>query len=102
MKGYKMPSVFRVNTDLSTGHGCFGPTLCLNGSLNVFVNGRAVARKTDNYGIAHSCGDNTHSTRIAATGSSKVFVNNKPIHRTGDSISCGDFAGQGSPSVFSN
>jgi uncharacterized Zn-binding protein involved in type VI secretion len=93
--------VFRANTDYSQGH-CYGPRKCLNGSSDVFVNGKPVVRKTDNYGQTHTCGDDTHSMGPAVVGSSTVLVNGLGIHRTGDLISCTDRAGLGSPDVFAN
>lgn len=96
-----MPSVFRANTDLSQGH-CYGPRMCLNGSPDVYANGKPVVRKTDNYGQTHSCGDNSHAMNVAFGGSATVLVNGLGIHRTGDLVSCGDRAGIGSPTVFAN
>lgn len=96
-----MPSVFRVGTDYSVGH-CYSPRQCLNGSPDVFADGKTIVRKTDDYGQTHSCGDNTHSMSKAFTGSSTVLINGLGVHRTGDLVSCGDTAGAGSPTVFAN
>lgn len=58
-----MPAIVRIG-DKSAGH-CFEPRPNLEGSPNVFVNGKAVARMGDQ----QSCGD------ICAEGSPNVFVN---------------------------
>lgn len=94
-----MPSIFRANIDLSQGH-CYGPRLCLTGSTDVFVNGYSPVRQTDAYNQTHNCNDDSHNMGVALQGSTTVFINGLGVHRTGDAVTCGDKAGQGSPDVF--
>ncbi|WP_353286457.1 MULTISPECIES: PAAR domain-containing protein [unclassified Wolbachia] len=67
------------------------PHFCISGSNNVFVNGKPVCRK----------GDNFTEGRVLIEGSKKVFANGYSIGRVGDSISCGSKVISGSSNVFS-
>ncbi|WP_341822090.1 PAAR domain-containing protein [Wolbachia endosymbiont (group A) of Ischnus inquisitorius] len=67
------------------------PHFCISGSNNVFVNGKPVCRK----------GDNFTEGRVLTEGSKKVFANGYSIGRVGDSISCGSKVISGSSNVFS-
>lgn len=89
--------VVRLN-DICTGHGCFPPRPNIQGSPNVFVNGRPAHRVGDAW-AAHCCGVPCHAG-TAAKGSSTVFVNGKPLCRVGDDVDCGSKMAQGSPNVF--
>jgi uncharacterized Zn-binding protein involved in type VI secretion len=94
-----MPAIVRLGVDNSAGH-CFEPRPTNTASNNVFINGIPAVRVTD-YWPPHRCGKSSHDG-VSATGSPNVFVNGLPVHRIGDSISCGDIAGNGSPNVFCN
>lgn len=86
----------------STGHGCFAPTTLVSTSVNnVRINGTSLAVVGDQYS-SHRCGKVTHAggARGLASGSGSVFAGGKAICRVGDSIVCGDYAGQGSQNVF--
>lgn len=92
-----MPAVGRL-TDKDTGHGCWPPRASTTGSPNVFVNGKAALRVSDQFG-PHTCGTNTHSG-VITVGSNTVFANGKKLARIADNISCGSVISEGSPNVF--
>jgi uncharacterized Zn-binding protein involved in type VI secretion len=93
-----MRGIIRTGIDFSTGH-CFFPRPCITGSKNVMVNFIGACRVGDYYPY-HKCGLSGHDG--FALSKSNVFVNNRPVHRKADPVSCGDFAGLGSPNVFAN
>lgn len=87
--------------DLSTGHGCFPPTACIDAvASKTYING-ILAQVQGSTFNSHRCGKTVHptSSRNTTTGSGTVFIEGKPAIRIGDSIACGDTAGQGSPNV---
>jgi uncharacterized Zn-binding protein involved in type VI secretion len=85
--------------DLSAGHACFPPTNCTSGvASKTFINGIPAQIIGSSY-TSHRCGKSIHFTRLTSTGSSTVFIEGVPAIRIGDSISCGDSVGQGSPNV---
>lgn len=88
--------------DIGSGHSChFPPTKAIEGSPNVFVNGKQAVRVGDAY-AAHgcpSCPVPSHSRTLAA-GSPTVFINGRPAGRIGDAIDCGGVAQTGSDNVF--
>jgi len=67
----------------------------LDGSPNVFINGRPAA-------LAHesSVGCDKHGIQRIAEGSSNVFINGRPVARKGDRSTCGGKISSGSPNVF--
>lgn len=81
-----------------TGDGCFPPRPSIEGSPNVYVNGKPVLRVGDKY-APHTCGDSKHDG-ACSSGSSSVFCNGKPVARVGDDVSCGAAVAMGSPNVF--
>lgn len=100
-----MSAISRIG-DYTLGEfvGCFLPaTPILDGSPNVFANGKAVATIGSNL-PTHQCNiGNTviiHSGRVISTGSGKVFVNGKAAASIGSQINCGDTVANGSPNVF--
>jgi uncharacterized Zn-binding protein involved in type VI secretion len=93
-----MPAIVRIG-DQSAGH-CFEPRPNLEGSPNVFVNGKAVHRVGDQW-APHTCGNSTHGA-VQSQGSPNVFVNGKAVARIGDQQTCGDICAEGSPNVFVN
>lgn len=85
--------------DLSAGHGCFPPTNCSSGVASItFINGIPAQILGSSY-TAHVCGQTIHPSRLASSGSSTVYIEGQQAIRIGDSISCGDSVGQGSPNV---
>jgi len=84
--------------DECTGHGCWGPRICDQGSENVFINGLPAHRVGDHW-TTHCCGPACHDS-VASSGSSKVFINGKAAVRIGDEIECGSVVAQGSSNVF--
>ncbi len=93
-----MPASVQVG-DKSLGHPTPGPTPAVSGSPNHFVNGKPVVRVTDNW-TPHS--SPLHTNIKSVQGSPNVFSGGLARVRTGDSLSCGDKAGPGSPNVFIN
>jgi uncharacterized Zn-binding protein involved in type VI secretion len=68
----------------------------LEGSSNVFANGKSVVRLGDR---VQSHGRSNHSSAVMIEGSSTVFCNGKPVCRKGHRATCGDQA-TGSSNVF--
>lgn len=74
-----MPGASRAETDTAGGQ-------ILNGSGNVFINGKpavTVGSKIKPHGSG------PHAAATMVKGSSTVFVNGKPLVRAGDDASCG-------------
>jgi uncharacterized Zn-binding protein involved in type VI secretion len=88
----------RLGVDLSTGHGCFPPTVPSSASPNVFHNLIPGVRLTDTY-VPHCCNSSCH-TPVVAISSKTVFINQLSQHAAGDIQSCSDVASNGSPDVF--
>lgn len=84
-----MRGVTRKNVDTAGGR-------LLEGSGDVFVNGKSMVRKEDR---VESHGRSNHSAPIMIQGSSTVFCNGKPVCGKGHVASCGDQA-TGSTNVF--
>ncbi len=79
-------------------HRCVGPAQ--TGSPNVFVNGKAALRVTDQGVHSKCCGANTW---IAVDGSQSVIINNLQAHRKDDKDQhCGGegYMIEGSPDVL--
>ena len=93
-----MPSAARKG-DIGAAHGCFPSSPAIEGSGDVFINGKPAVRVGDAY-AAHGCGKCAPHGRNAAQGSATVNINGKPAVRIGDSIHCGGNAQTGSPNVF--
>lgn len=68
----------------------------LEGSSNVFVNGKSLVRRGDR---VQSHGRANHSAAKMVEGSSTVFCNGKPVCRRGHKATCGHPA-TGSSNVF--
>lgn len=84
-----MPGITRKDIDTAGG-------VLLQGSSNVFVNGRSMVRIGDAV-QGHSPG--VHSNPVMVQGSSSVFCNRTPVCRAGHQASCGHPA-TGSVNVF--
>ena len=86
--------------DLSTGHGCFPPTACSGSTASkTYINGIPAQVQGSSY-VVHVCGKSVHPVRLASSGSGTVMIEGKAAIRIGDSISCGDTVGQGSPNTI--
>jgi len=92
-----MPGI-HLKGDRDTGHGCYAPRANIEGSGNVYVNGKSVHRKGDAWSV-HCCGPSCHASTLAG-GSSSVFANKKQLGRIGDPVACGSVAAKGSSNVF--
>lgn len=87
-----MPGIARDAGEDSAG----GPII--QGSPNVFANGKPVARVGD---AVAGHGPGAHARPVMAEGSPNVFTNGIPTCRAGDAATCGDTA-SGSSDVFAN
>ncbi|MEP4392053.1 type VI secretion system PAAR protein [Marinobacter sp.] len=74
--------------DLGTDHQGFTPTPVISGSPNVLIDGKPVARVSDQL-TPHSKPKHPPHPRTIASGSSTVFINGLPVATTGGAISCG-------------
>jgi uncharacterized Zn-binding protein involved in type VI secretion len=95
-----MPAIVRLG-DKCSGHGCFSARPCVEGSSDVFANGKGVhivGMAWDSHGCA---GCPPHDSVLAA-GSPDVFANGKPVGRVGDPIECGSTCAEGSPDCTIN
>lgn len=98
-----MPAASRLG-DLSQGHDGFAPTQSVITPIStVIINGLAALTVNAEF-TAHTSGNQTHpqNNRKVIAGSPDIFFEGKSAARVGDSISCGDVVGQGSPNVFLN
>lgn len=87
-----MPGIARNDaTDVAGGP-------IIQGSPNVYVNGKHVARINDR---VQGHGSGAHAAPVMAGGSSNVKANNIGVSRQGDPATCGHPA-SGSPNVFAN
>lgn len=93
-----MSSATRIG-DKCTGHDACPPRPLIEGSANVFVNGRRAGRLGDSY-TTHSCDEHPPHTGVIAAGSKTVYINGKSAGRVGDAVSCGGSVGEGSSNVF--
>lgn len=97
-----MPGIVRKG-DMCSGHDCFPPRPCSDGSGNVFVNGRPAHMVGGSWEV-HECThpETPHGAHggSLASGSATVFVNGKPVARIGDPVDCGSSCAQGSGNVF--
>ncbi|MDF0752738.1 type VI secretion system PAAR protein [Marinobacter sp. 71-i] len=74
--------------DLGTDHQGFPPTPVISGSPNVLIDGKPVARVSDQL-APHSKPKHPPHPRTITSGSSTVFINGLPVAITGGAISCG-------------
>lgn len=93
-----MPQATRIN-DNCTGHDACPPRPLVEGSPNVFTNGRNQGRVGDSYTV-HSCPEHAPHTGVIASGSATVFVNGRQAGRIGDPVSCGSSVAEGSSDVI--
>jgi uncharacterized Zn-binding protein involved in type VI secretion len=94
-----MPAAVRIG-DISSGHDGFNPRPDVKGSSTVYINGIAAHRLSD-YWPPHTNGRSVHDG-VLSKGSPSVYVNGLALGRIGDSVSCGDTAARGSPTVNVN
>ena len=92
-----MPAATRLN-DNCTGHDACPPVPLVEGSPNVYINGRPAGRVGDHYS-AHGCVTHPGHQDVIAAGSSKVVINAKPAARVGDAVSIGGPVQDGSRNV---
>lgn len=93
-----MPAVTRLN-DKCTGHDACPPVPLVEGSPNVYLNGRPAGRIGVHYSV-HGCISHSAHQDVITAGSSKVFINGKPAARIGDAVSLGGAVQDGSDNVF--
>ena len=92
-----MPAATRLN-DNCTWHDACPPVPLVEGSPNVYINGRPAGRVGDHYS-AHGCVTHPGHQDVIAAGSSKVVINGKPAARVGDAVSIGGAVQDGSGNV---
>lgn len=92
-----MPQATRLG-DTNTGHDLCPPVPLIEGSPDVFINGRPAGRVGDKY-EPHACP--VHPTHIGtiAEGAPHVFINGMPAGRIGDAVDCGGQVAEGSENV---
>jgi uncharacterized Zn-binding protein involved in type VI secretion len=73
--------------DITTGHGCYAPSVGVTASVNVKVNG-VFAHKVGDTFTPHTCGTDVHPD-VAAVGSTKVMINGQPAMRLSDTLTPG-------------
>lgn len=93
-----MPEATRLN-DSCTGHDACPPVPLVEGSPNVYINGRPAGRVGDHY-TSHGCVTHPGHQDVIAAGSSKVVINGKPAARIGDAVSIGGTVQDGSDNVI--
>ena len=93
-----MPQATRIEDNCS-GHDACPPRPLIEGSPNVFTNGRNAGRVGDMY-TEHGCILHPPHTGVIAQGSQTVFINGKQAGRIGDPVSCGSVVAEGSPNVY--
>lgn len=85
-------------SDITTGHGCYAPSVGVSASPTVFANGLPVHKVGDPF-TPHTCGQDVHSD-VAAVGSTKVIVNGVPAMRLGDALAPPALMAEASWNVF--
>lgn len=93
-------SAIRLGVDPSIGHGCFGPTVAVTASIDIYVDQIAAVRLTDMY-APHCCPPpvGCHVPSVAR-GSRTTYYNMLARHKQGDPLTCGDTSGIGSLTTF--
>tara|TARA_B100000035_G_scaffold7942_1_gene6857 strand:- start:28907 stop:29200 length:294 start_codon:yes stop_codon:yes gene_type:complete len=84
--------------DITTGHGCYAPSVGVTASPNVMVNGLPAHKVGDPF-TPHTCGKDVHSD-VAAIGSPKVIINGSPAMRLGDALAPPALMAEASWTVF--
>lgn len=93
-----MPQATRMG-DSDTGHDDCPPRNLIEGSPNVFINGKNAGRIGDSYGL-HKCDIHLPHVGFIASGSDTVYINGKGAGRIGDAVSCGGTVAESSPDVY--
>ena len=93
-----MPAATRLN-DNCTGHDACPPVPLVEGSPNVYTNGRPAGRVGDHY-TTHGCVTHRGHADVIVAGSAKVEINGKPAARVGDAVSIGGAVQDGSSNVI--
>lgn len=73
--------------DITTGHGCYSPSVGVTSAKTVFANGILVHQQTNTF-TPHTCGNDVHPD-VLVGGSAKVLVEGQPIARLGDALAPG-------------
>ena len=74
--------------DIGTDHDGYAPSKIITGSPDVLIDGKPVARVSDQLEPHTKPGSSPHP-RTIASGSSTVFINGLPMAITGGSVGCG-------------
>lgn len=89
----------RMPVDMSTGHGCWPPTVPATGSVTTFTDQFAQVRVSDMW-VVHCCPIPGCHVPVTIIGSTTTFADQLPKQRMGDAMSCGDMAATGSLTAF--
>nr|DAF18132.1 MAG TPA: Baseplate wedge protein [Caudoviricetes sp.] len=82
--------------DLSAGSDGYKPTPAIEGNEYFTVNGKPVVTVGCHYQDHEKIKDGGwHRERYQSEGTSKIFINGIEVAISGDKISCGDTAGEG-------
>ena len=87
-----MPAATRLNDNCP-------PVPLVEGSPNVYTNGRSAGRVGDHY-TTHGCVTHPGHADVIVAGSAKVEINGKPAARVGDAVSIGGAGQDGSSNVI--
>jgi len=82
----KLRPVSRIG-DITTGHGCWAPSVGVTSAKTVYANGILVHQQTNTF-TPHTCGTDVHPDVIVG-GSETVLVEGQPIARLGDALAPG-------------
>lgn len=93
-----MPEATRKD-DCCTGHDDCSSVKLVEGSPNVFINGKEAGRVGDKY-ASHSCLAHSPHQDSISSGSTTVYINGIPAGRIGDSVEVGGSVRDGSPNVY--
>lgn len=85
--------------EMCTGHNGYPPRPNVQGSPDVFFNGRPAHRQGDTYSIHCKPKGGCHGS-VLASGSKTVYTNGRQQGRQGDPVACGSLVATGSPDIF--
>ncbi|ASV44143.1 hypothetical protein PBI_SCTP2_128 [Salicola phage SCTP-2] len=86
---------------ITTGHGCWPPTIISQGATTVIGDVLPLSRIGD-MAIPHVCVSFPFPAHglIIATGSTTVIIESMPAARIGDFMSCSDIIATGAPTII--
>jgi len=88
-----------VEKDICTGHDACKSRIALEGSPDVFIDGKPVVRVGDRWEM-HGCPAHPAHNGVVTQGSDEVSLNGMPVARIGDPLNCGSKVKTGTPAVY--